>query len=1163
MTMEATIPKPIKRLLVANRSEIAIRVFRAASELGIRTVAIYAEEDKLSLHRFKADEAYQIGRGAAGELHLGPLEAYLSIPEVIRVAVAARADAIHPGYGFLSESPEFAEACAAAGIIFIGPKHLTMRTLGNKVAARNLAISVGVPVMPATGPLPEDGEEVKRLAREVGYPVMLKASWGGGGRGMRPIEGEDKLLDAVRTAKREAKAAFGKDEVYLEKLVQRARHVEVQLLGDAHGGLVHLFERDCSIQRRNQKVIERAPAPYLGEATRTALCNAALAIGKATDYVGAGTVEFLMDADTSAFYFIEVNPRIQVEHTVTEQVTGLDIVKAQIKILQGGRLGRLEETGIPPQAEISLNGHALQCRITTENPENNFIPDYGRITAYRGAFGFGIRVDGGTAYSGAVVTRYYDPLLEKVTAWAPSPEEVIARMDRALREYRIRGVATNLVFLEALLNHPKFRANEYTTRFIDETPELFAAKKRRDRATKLLTYIADVTVNGHPETKGRAKPPAEARKPEPPVFGLESSAPDGAKQRLDRIGPRKFAAWMRDEKRVLVTDTTMRDAHQSLIATRMRTHDIATVADFYAMGLPQLLSLECWGGATFDVAMRFLHEDPWERLALVREKAPNILTQMLLRGANGVGYTNYPDNVVRHFVKQSADAGMDLFRIFDCLNWVENMRVAIDAVCETGKLAEGAICYTGDILDPARAKYSLRYYVGLAKEVEKAGCHILGLKDMAGLLKPAAARVLVKALREEIGLPVHLHTHDTSGISAASVLAAVDAGVDAIDAAMDSMSGSTSQPCLGSLVEALRHTDRDTGLDPEAIRQLSFYWEAVRTQYAAFESDLKSGASEVYLHEMPGGQFTNLKEQARALGLERRWREVAKAYRDVNDMFGDIVKVTPSSKVVGDMALMMVAQGLTPADVVDPLREIAFPGSVVEMLRGDLGQPPGGWPKPLQKKALKGDKPSTARPGSLLGDADLPAQAAEAEKRLGRHIDEQELASYLLYPKVFTDFAGAQRKYGPVSVLPTPIYFYGMQVGDETSFAIEKGKALVVRLQAVGETDEEGQVRVFFELNGQPRVVKVPNRAAAASLPTRAKAEDGNDSHIAAPMPGAVSTVAVSAGQQVKAGDVLLTMEAMKMETALHALRDGVVNKILVAPGQSVDAKDLLLVLET
>jgi pyruvate carboxylase len=1182
----------INKLLVANRSEIAIRIFRGATELGIRTVAIYAEEDKLSLHRFKADEAYLVGRGAQGEKTLGPLEAYLSIEEVIRVAKAAKVDAIHPGYGFLSESPEFAEACAAAGIVFIGPRPQTMRTLGNKVAARNLAISVGVPVMPATEPLPDEPAEVKRVAAEIGYPVMLKASWGGGGRGMRPIDGEDKLIDAVTTARREAKAAFGKDEVYLEKLVTRARHVEVQLLGDSHGNLVHLFERDCSIQRRHQKVVERAPAPFLDEAGRAALAEAALKIGHATGYVGAGTVEFLMDADTGQFYFIEVNPRIQVEHTVTEVVTGLDIVKAQIRIAEGGHIGQVEETGIPEQAAIRLNGHALQCRITTENPENNFIPDYGRISAYRGAFGFGIRVDGGTAYSGAVVTRFYDPMLEKVTAWAQTPEEATHRMVRALREYRIRGVATNLAFLEALLEHPSFITAAYTTRFIDDTPELFQFNRRRDRATKLLTYIADVTVNGHPEVKNRARPPAEARRPVVPVFypplegeggavgaawggavhphpaaaqptsplkGEVNAAGEGTRQLLDRLGPKGFANWMRQETRVLVTDTTMRDAHQSLLATRMRTYDIVAVAEAYARGLPELLSLECWGGATFDVAMRFLNEDPWERLALLRERVPNLMLQMLLRGANGVGYTNYPDNVVRFFVSQAAKAGIDLFRIFDCLNWVENMRVAIEAVGQAGKIAEGAICYTGDILDPDRAKYSLNYYVSLAKELEAAGCHVLGLKDMGGLLKPAAARVLVKALKEEVGLPIHLHTHDTSGISAATLLAAVDAGVDAIDAAMDAMSGLTSQPCLGSLVEALRHGERETGLDPEAIRNISFYWEAVRQHYAAFESDLKAGASEVYLHEMPGGQFTNLKEQARSLGLDTRWHEVAKAYRAANDLFGDIVKVTPSSKVVGDMALMMVAQGLTPENVLDPAKEIAFPGSVVEMLRGDLGQPPGGWPEALTRKALKGEAPVTVRPGSLLAEADIDMARTDAAKVLEGEAADTELASHLMYPKVFAEFAAAQRKYGPVSMLPTPVFFYGMAVGDEISVEIEKGKALVVRLQAIGETDEEGQVRVFFELNGQPRIAKVPNRSAVAVLPARRKADEANEGHVAAPMPGSVSSIAVAVGQTVKAGDVLLSIEAMKMETALHAPRDGTVSEVLVHPGSPIDAKDLLM----
>ncbi|MAW84942.1 MAG: pyruvate carboxylase [Phyllobacteriaceae bacterium] len=1147
----------IRKILVANRSEIAIRVFRAANELGLKTVAIWAEEDKYSLHRFKADESYQIGRGPHLDRDLGPIEAYLSIDEVIRVARLSGADAIHPGYGLLSESPEFAEACAANGIVFIGPKPETMRRLGNKVAARDLAVEIGVPVVPATPPLPDDMDRVRAMAEEVGFPVMLKASWGGGGRGMRVIRSAEDLEREVREAKREAKAAFGKDEVYLEKLVERARHVEVQVLGDTHGNAVHLFERDCSIQRRNQKVVERAPAPYLDDARRQELAEHALKIARATDYVGAGTVEFLMDADTGAFYFIEVNPRIQVEHTVTEEVTGIDIVKAQIHILEGAAIGT-PESGVPAQEDIWLNGHALQCRITTEDPEQNFIPDYGRITAYRGATGFGIRLDGGTAYSGAVITRYYDPLLEKVTAWAPTADEAILRMDRALREFRIRGVATNLTFLEAIIGHPHFRDNSYTTRFIDSTPELFSQVKRRDRATKLLNYIADVSVNGHPEARGRPMPKADAAPPVVPFVGGE--VPDGTKQRLDRDGPEKFAAWMRAETRVLMTDTTMRDGHQSLLATRMRTHDIARIAGTYARALPQLLSLECWGGATFDVSMRFLTEDPWERLALVREGAPNLLLQMLLRGANGVGYTNYPDNVVKHFVRQAAAGGVDLFRVFDCLNWVENMRVSMDAVREEGKLCEATICYTGDLLDANRPQYDLKYYLSLARELEEAGANIIAVKDMAGLLKPAAARVLFTALREETGLPIHFHTHDTSGISAATVLAAVESGVDAVDAAMDALSGNTSQPCLGSIVEALKGSGRDPGLDPEWIRRISFYWEAVRNQYAAFESDLKGPASEVYLHEMPGGQFTNLKEQARSLGLETRWHDVARAYHDANLMFGDIVKVTPSSKVVGDMALMMVSQDLSVADVENPQKDIAFPDSVVAMLKGDLGQPPAGWPEGLQKKALKGEKPYTERPGALLADADLDAKRAELEEKLGREVTEFEFASWLMYPKVFTDFANAQEEYGPVSVLPTPVYFYGIEQEQEIFVDLEKGKTLVIRCLAIGDTDENGMRTVFFELNGQPRRVKVPDRIHGASAAkSRPKADAANEAHVGAPMPGVISTVAVSAGQAVKAGDVLVSIEAMKMETALHAERDGTVAEVLVQSGDQIDAKDLLV----
>ena len=1146
--------KAVTRLLVANRSEIAIRIFRAATELGIRTVAIYAEEDKLSLHRFKADEAYHLGEGA------GPIAAYLDGARIIEIAKKAGVDAIHPGYGFLSENPDFAQACADAGIIFIGPSPETMHSLGDKVSARHIAVKADVPVVPASEPLPDDEGEIRKIAAEIGYPLMLKASWGGGGRGMRPIEDETGLIEAVNSGKREAKAAFGRDEVYLERLIRRARHVEVQLLGDAHGNLFHLYERDCSIQRRNQKVIERAPAPYLDEPTRSALCDAALRIGKATGYKGAGTVEFLLDEESGAFYFIEVNPRIQVEHTVTEMVTDIDIVKAQIRIAQGGHLGVAEETGVPPQDQIRLNGHALQCRVTTEDPENSFIPDYGRITAYRGAFGYGVRVDGGTAYAGAVVTRHYDPLLEKVTCWAPTAPEVVARMDRALREYRIRGVTTNLAFLENVLGHPDFIANRYTTKFIDETPGLLHLGKRRDRATRLLTYIADVSVNGHPDVKGRAKPPVHARVPKAPDVPA-ASPPDGTRQILEREGATGLARWIRQQPQALITDTTMRDAHQSLLATRMRSADMVAVAQSYAHMAPQLLSLECWGGATFDVAMRFLSEDPWERLYAIREKAPNLLTQMLLRGANGVGYTNYPDNVVRHFIAQAAK-GIDIFRVFDCLNWVENMRVAIDAVVDSGKVAQGALCYTGDILDPDRAKYSLAYYVDLARQLEAAGCQMLAVKDMAGLLKPAAAKVLFKALREATDLPIALHTHDTSGAAAATLLVAIEAGADSVDAAMDAMSGTTSQPCLGAVVEALRHTDKDTGLDPAAIRELSFYWEAVRSQYAAFETDLRSGASEVYLHEMPGGQFTNLKEQARSLGLDTRWHEVARAYHDANLLFGDIVKVTPSSKVVGDMALMMVAQDLKPQDVLDTGRDIAFPASVVEMLRGDLGQPPGGWPADVQKSVLGNETPITVRPASLLGKQDLPATRKQAEKDCGRALTEPEFASYLMYPKVFTAYAEARRKYGPVAVLPTPVYFYGMQSGDEVNVEIERGKTLVISLTAIGETEEDGSVRVFFELNGQPRITTIADRKAAGSVIARRMADPANENHVAAPMPGVVATLGVSQGRQVKAGDLLLTLEAMKMETAITAPKDGAIAELVVKAGQAVDAKELLAVME-
>ena len=1149
--MPNRLPRKIGKILVANRSEIAIRVMRAASELGIRTVAIYSQEDRFALHRFKADESYLVGEGC------GPVEAYLNIEDVLRIAREAKVDAIHPGYGLLSENPDFAEACAAANILFVGPTADAMRALGNKVSARDLAARAGAPVMPATAPLPRDVADAQARAREVGYPLMLKASWGGGGRGMRVIEDDAALADELDAARREAAAAFGNDEVYLEKLVRRARHVEVQILGDQHGNMVHLHERDCTMQRRNQKVVERAPAPYLNQEQRAGLHDAAVRIGRAANYSNAGTVEFLMDVDSGEFYFIEVNPRIQVEHTVTEMVTGIDLVKAQIRIAQGARIGT-DESGVPAQDKIKVSGNAIQCRVTTEDPENNFIPDYGRLTAYRGATGFGIRLDGGTAYSGALITPFYDSLLEKVTAWAPTPDEAIARMDRALREFRIRGVRTNLLFLETLLGHAKFLSGEYTTRFIDETPELFHFAKRRDRATRLLRFIGEVIVNGNPEVAGRAIGPAVHSPVKPTI--PSGAPPSGSRQRFEQLGAAGFATWMCEQKQVLITDTSFRDAHQSLLATRMRSHDLLAPAPAYAHLLPQLLSIECWGGATFDVAMRFLKEDPWQRLSQFREAMPNLLLQMLLRASNGVGYTNYPDNVVRYFVAQAAAGGVDLFRVFDSLNWVENMRVAMDAVIESGKLCEAAICYTGDISDPARTKYDLNYYLTMARKLEAAGAHIIAVKDMAGLCKPAAASKLIAALKQEVGLPIHFHTHDTSGIAAASIMAAIEAGVDAVDLAMDALSGLTSQPSFGSINSALRHTPRDSGLDQESVRTLSHYWEQARRGYYAFESDIRAGTSDVYVHAMPGGQYTNLREQARGLGIEdERWPEVAEAFAQVNEMFGDIVKVTPTSKVVGDMALMMVTSGLTPKDVLDDEREIAFPESVVSFFAGDLGQPYGGFPEALQKKILKGREALTVRPGSVLPDADMAGLRAEAEHKVDRHIKDTEFASYLMYPKVFTDYAAERRNYGDISVLPTQIFFYGMAPGDEVTLDIARGRQFIIRFLALSESDDKGRRTVFFELNGQPRNVQVEDLSAGATHVALPKAEEGNADHVAAPMPGMVVKVYHGEGDTVARGDVLFAIEAMKMETAIHAERAGTVKRIVTQAGITVETKDLMM----
>jgi pyruvate carboxylase len=1143
----------LSRLLVANRGEIAIRVLRAATELGISTVAIFSREDRFALHRFKADESYLVGAGRS------PVQAYLDIDDIVRIALEAKVDAIHPGYGFLAENPDFADAVRAAGIVFVGPTSATMRSFGNKVSARALADTAGVPTMPASSALPADPAEAARVVAAIGYPVMLKASWGGGGRGMRVVRSAELFEEQLALSRQEAASAFGNDELYVEKYVERARHVEVQILGDSHGTVVHLGERDCTVQRRHQKVVEEAPARHLAQELREGLTAAALKLGRAVGYDNAGTVEFLVDRDTNAFYFIEVNPRIQVEHTVTEVVTGLDLVKAQIRIAGGAAIGTAE-CGIPLQDGIVLRGHAMQCRITTEDPQNNFAPTYGQLTAYRPATGFGVRLDGGTAYTGAVVTPFYDSLLEKVTVWAPQFDETRARMLRALREFRIRGVVTNVPFLDALLEHPDFIAGTVTTRFLDENAGLIDMRRYRDRATRVLSFIGETIVNGNPEVKGRT--PAEARlePAAPPPWNTPPSR--GTRDILAELGPAGFAKWMLEQQRVLVTDTTFRDAHQSLLATRVRTRDIVRIAPAYAQRLPNLFSLECWGGATFDVAMRFLKEDPWWRLRAIRRAVPNVPLQMLLRGANAVGYTSYPDNVVRYFIEQAAEAGIDIFRIFDSLNWVENMRVSIDAVLESGKLCEAAICYTGDILDPNRPKYDLRYYVEMAKELEATGAHVLGIKDMAGLCKPEAARRLVTALKNEIGLPIHFHTHDTSGNSGASVLAAVEAGVDAVDVAIDAMSGLTSQPNFGTIVAALRNTPRDTQLDDEAIREISTYWEGARRFYRPFESDMRAGSSDVYEHEMPGGQYTNLREQAQGMGIGDRWPQITKTYAAVNRMFGDIVKVTPTSKVVGDLALFMVSSDLTVAQVEDPAFPVAFPQSVVELFHGDLGQPPGGFPKALQTKVLGGREPLTGRPGASLPPLDLAAARAEAEAQIGRPLFDRELASYLMYPAVFIEFAQHQNAYGNVDNLETPVFFYGMEVGQEIAVELERGKTLFVRYAALGEPDDTGLRRVYFELNGQPRTIAVFDKHLKGLKAPPRKAEPGNAHQVGAPMPGQIVKVGVAEGQAVRKGDSLLTIEAMKMQTIVHAAGDGTVKAILSPVGARVGAGELLVELE-
>ena len=1147
--------------MAANRGEIAIRIFRAATELGLRTVSIFAEEDRFSIHRFKADEAYQL------DSTKGPVGAYLDYEGIVKLAKSKGVTMIHPGYGFLSENPAFARACAREGIIFIGPSPELLENMGDKTAARALAHKFNVPTLPGTEEPITDPDEAQTVANEIGYPLIIKAAFGGGGRGMRVVEKPSQLPGLLAEARAEAENAFGNSAVFLERYIKRAKHIEVQILGDQHGNVVHLYERDCSVQRRYQKVVEVAPAMHLDPVVRKELCDAAVKLAAGIGYDNAGTVEFLYDMDQNDWFFIEMNPRIQVEHTVTECITGIDLVRSQILVAQGHALFD-QEIAIPEQSEIPCNGFAIQCRITTEDPEKNFAPDYGRILNYRSAAGFGVRLDAASGDAGSVITPFYDSMLVKLTTMGRDFPMACQRMDRALREFRIRGVKTNIPFLENIIADETFRSGQAHTKLIDTKTELFKFSKRRDRATRTLAYLSEITVNGNPHAKGYR--PATILEPAPaPSSSQQSSIFNNQSAILLReLGPEKFSQWILDQKRLLITDTTMRDAHQSLIATRMRTYDMLAVADAYANRTPEMFSLEMWGGATFDTAMRFLNECPWERLRQLREKVPNILFQMLFRGSNAVGYSNYPDNVVAGFIKHSADSGMDIFRIFDSLNYLPNMQVAMEAVREHGKsLCEAAICYSGDILDPARTKYDLNYYIAKAKELEKMGAHILCIKDMAGLCKPQAAYNLVHALKQEIGIPIHFHTHDTSGLNAASVIAASRAGVDIADLAIASMSGSTSQPNLNSVVAALKSSPQDPGLDLDSLNDISDYWEHVLGFYKPFDSAPRAGTAEVYEHEMPGGQYTNLREQANAMGLGHRWREIARTYAEVNQLFGDIIKVTPSSKVVGDMCMFLVTRGIKAADVtkIKP-GSIDFPESVIDMLSGGLGQPDGGWPADVQKVVLgPNHKITTKRPGELAEPIDFNevAKSLNIQYSISNNQSADAIYSHLMYPGVYKDFVASRTLYDDLSKLPSPAFFYGLQIGEEIEVEIDPGKILIIKLISIGEPDDEARRTLFYELNGMPRESIVVDKSLShTATATRQKGNLNNPSHISAPLPGMVTEIAVSPGTPVKAGDKLLVIEAMKMLTTISAPNDGTIKDILVKKGVQVDSDDLLVVME-
>ncbi|MDR9832529.1 pyruvate carboxylase [Staphylococcus coagulans] len=1145
--------KRINKLLVANRGEIAIRIFRAATELGIQTVAIYSKEDMSSLHRYKADESYLVGED------LGPSESYLNIERIIKVAKDADVDAIHPGYGFLSENMHFAKRCAEEDIIFIGPhlEHLDM--FGDKVKARETAIKAELPVIPGTDGPVDNFERAKAFAEEAGFPLMIKATSGGGGKGMRIVKEASELEEAFTRAKSEAEKSFGNSEVYIEKFIDNPKHIEVQIIGDEAGNIIHLYERDCSVQRRHQKVVEVAPSVSLSTSLRMRICDAAVDLMKKIKYVNAGTVEFLVSGDD--FYFIEVNPRVQVEHTITEMITGVDIVKTQILIADGESLHD-EAIAMPRQDEIHTLGYAIQCRITTEDPTQDFMPDTGRIVAYRSSGGFGVRLDAGDAFQGAEISPYYDSLLVKVSTHAISYKEAREKMERSLQEMRIRGVKTNIPFLRNVINHAQFASGDYTTKFLEASPELFVIQPSRDRGTKTLEYIGNVTINGFPNVEKRPKPNFEH--PDIPTFDTKAIAQlRGTKQLLDEKGPQAVADWVKAQDEVLLTDTTFRDAHQSLLATRVRTHDLLKIAPETANVMKDNFSLEMWGGATFDVAYNFLKENPWERLDKLRKAIPNVLFQMLLRASNAVGYKNYPDNVIQKFVDESAAAGIDVFRIFDSLNWVEQMKVANEAVQKAGKISEGTICYTGDILNPKRSNvYTLDYYVKMAQTLEREGFHMLAIKDMAGLLKPRAAYELIGELKAAVNLPIHLHTHDTSGNGILTYKQAIDAGVDIIDTAVAAMSGLTSQPSSNSIYYAMSGFERKIRMDIEGHETLSHYWDAVRPYYSDFESDMKSPHTEIYQHEMPGGQYSNLRQQAKSLGLGERFSEVKDMYRRVNFLFGDIVKVTPSSKVVGDMALYMVQNELNEKDVVSQGHKLDFPESVVSFFKGEIGQPVNGFNKDLQRVILKGQAPLTERPGEYLEPIDFDALREELQEKQQEKVTEQDLISYALYPKVYEQYVKTYEQFGNVAILDTPTFFFGMRDNEKIEIEIDKGKILIIQLKTITNPDENGVRTVFFDMNGQARRIQVKDENIQASHLAKPKADKADSSHIGAQMPGTIIEVKVAEGEQVEAGQSLIISEAMKMETTIQAPFKGTIKKVHVSANDSIESQDLLIEIE-